>query len=162
MMSGGKSKLMGVSEAASLDDVERVNEFFNSTEIKTDLHWFTYRDTLVRAFDRGDRRLLYVENDNGDIVGALMVWCQSRVLDEGEAQIRLVAVARDYRGEGIGGLLCEHAEEFALRESQNRMIADVVASSPAVGFWKSIGYDPIKEWDTSGGRSMLTVQKTLD
>lgn len=162
MSSGGKTELMGVSEAASLDDVERINEFFNSTEIKTDLHWFTYRDTLARAFDREDRRLLYVENEEGEITGALMVWCESRVLDEGEAQIRLVAVSPDYRNDGIGSLLCEYAEEFALRESQNRMIADVVASAPAVEFWKSIGYDPIEEWETSGGRSMLTVQKSLD
>lgn len=162
MSSGRESKLLTVSEAASLNDVERINEFFNSTEIKTDLHWFTYRETLVRAFERGDRRLFYVENDKDDIVGALMVWCQSRVLDDGEAQIRLVAVSPDYRDEGIGGLLCEYAEAFALRESQDRMIADVVASSPAVEFWKSIGYDPIEEWETSGGRSMLTVQKTLD
>lgn len=162
MSSGGKSKLRGVSESESLDDVERINEFFNSTEIKTDLHWFTYRDTLVRAFDREDRRLLYVENEEGNIVGALMVWCESHVLDEGEAQIRLVAVSPNYRNDGIGSLLCEHAEAFALRESQNRMIAEVAASTPAVEFWKSIGYDAIEEWETSGGRSMITVQKTLD
>jgi ribosomal protein S18 acetylase RimI-like enzyme len=153
---------MKVSEAASIDDVERINEFFNSTEIKTDLHWFTYRDTLVRAFERDDRRLLYVENEDEEIVGALMVWCQSRVLDDGEAQIRLVAVSPDYRNEGIGALLCECAEAFAIQEAQDRMIADVVASSPAVEFWKSIGYDVIKEWETNGGRSMFTVQKTFD
>jgi GNAT superfamily N-acetyltransferase len=152
---------MKVSEATSLDGVGRINGFFNSTEIKTDLHWFTYRDTLVRAFERDDRRLLYVEDEN-EIIGALMVWCQSRVLDDGEAQIRLIAVSPNYRGEGIGALLCECAEVFALRKSQNRMIADVVSSSPAVDFWKSVGYDPVEEWETSGGRSMLTVQKTLD
>ena len=162
MSSEGRSKLQEVSEAASLNDVERINEFFNSTDIKTDLHWFTYRDTLVRAFDREDRQLLYVENDKENIVGALMVWCKSRVLEEGEAQIRLVAVSPDYRNEGVGSLLCEHAETFALQKSQNRMIADVAACSPAVEFWKSIGYDSIEEWETSSGRSMLTVQKFLD
>jgi len=162
MNSTGESKMRDVFEAAGLDDVERINEFFNSTEIKTDLHWFTYQDTLVRAFNREDRRLLYVENDEGDIIGALMIWCKSRMLDKGKAQIRLVAVSPDYRNDGIGRLLCEHAEAFAAEESQDRMIADVVSFSPAVEFWTSIGYNPIKEWETSGGRLMLTVQKTLD
>ncbi|MFC3477740.1 GNAT family N-acetyltransferase [Halobacterium litoreum] len=162
MSRGKKVKLMKVSSATSPDDVERINAFFNSTEIKTDLHWFTYRDTLDRAFEREDRQLLYVDNDDGEIIGALMVWCQSRVLDPGEAQIRLVAVSPDNRDEGLGRLLCECAEAFARRQSQDRMIADVVASAPAVEFWKSIGYDPLEEWETRGGRSMLTVQKPLD
>lgn len=161
-MSTGKRQPRKVSAAASEDDVDRVNEFFNSTEIKRDLHWFTYRDTLLRAFERDARRLLYVEGDSGNIIGALMVWCESRVLDDGEAQIRLVAVDPESRGRGIGELLCECAEAFAVRQSQDRMIADVVAGSPAVDFWHSIGYETVEEWKTDGGRSMLTVQKSLD
>lgn len=159
-MSAGKRRQRKVSAAASEDDVDRINEFFNSTAIKRDLHWFTYRDTLIRAFERDARRLLYVEED-GAIVGALMVWCESRVLDEGEAQIRLVAVDPKYRGDGIGKLLCECAEAFAIRQSQDRMIADVVSGSPAVEFWHSVGYKTIDEWETDGGRLMLTVQKSL-
>jgi ribosomal protein S18 acetylase RimI-like enzyme len=162
MSSRGKAEPGGVTEAQSLNDVERINEFLNSTEIKTDLHWFTYRDTLVRAFERADRRLLYVEDDIGEIVGSLMVWCESRVLGKGEAQIRLVAVSPDCRNSGIGSRLCEYAERFAREKSQDRMIADVVTSSEAVDFWESIGYTPVEEWETSNGRSMLTVQKPLN
>lgn len=160
-MSTGKRQQRKVSTAESEDDVDRVNQFFNSTEIKRDLHWFTYRDTLIRAFEREARRLLYVEDKHGNVVGALMVWCESRVLDDGEAQIRLVAVDPDHRGDGIGVLLCECAEAFAIRQSQDRMIADVVTGSQAVDFWHSIGYETVEEWKTDGGRAMLTVEKPL-
>ncbi len=149
-----------VTPATSIDDVERINRFFNSSEIKEDLHWFTYQDTLERAYERDDRSLLYIES-NDRIIAGLMIWCKSRVLDPGEAQIRLVAVDRDYRGRGIGSHLCECAEAFAARQSQDQVIADVVAESPAVAFWKSIGYNVIDEWNTDGGRRMLTVKKTL-
>jgi len=160
-----KSKLdrtaLPVQSASSMDDVEAINEFFNSSEIKQDLHWFTYRDTLERAFERDDRELYYVEETSGTLIGALMVWCESRVLDKGEAQIRLVAVSRVARGAGIGRYLCEEAEEFARSHGKTQMIADVVDGSPAVGFWKSLDYDVQSQWETKKGTSMLTVEKSL-
>ena len=144
-----------------MDDVEAINEFFNSSEIKQDLHWFTYRDTLKRAFERDDRELYYVEETSGMLIGALMVWCESRVLDKGKSQIRLVAVSRVARGAGIGRYLCEKAEEFARSHGKTQMIADVVDGSPAVGFWKSIDYDVQSQWETKKGTGMLTVEKSL-
>lgn len=64
----------------SPNTIDQLNEFFNSTQIKQDLHWFTHRDTLVRAFDRNNRELFYLR-PQGSIVAAAMVWCGSRVLD---------------------------------------------------------------------------------
>lgn len=144
-----------------MDDVEALNDFFNSSEIKQDLHWFTYRDTLERAFEKDDRELYHVEEASGTLIGGLMVWCESRVLDKGEAQIRLVAVSRVARGAGIGRYLCEEAEEFARSHGRTQMIADVVDGSPAVGFWKSLDYDVQSQWETKKGTSMLTVEKSL-
>ena len=160
-----KSKLdktvLPVQAASSIDDVEEVNDFFNSAEIKNELHWFTYRDTLERAFERDDRNLYYVKEKSGTLIGALMVWCESRVLEEEEAQIRLVAVSKVARGAGIGRYLCEGAERFAQQHNKKQMIADVVEDSPAVEFWKSIGYEVQSEWETKKGTPMLTVGKSL-
>jgi len=160
-----KSKLdktvLPVQAASSIDDVEEVNDFFNSAEIKNELHWFTYRDTLERAFERDDRNLYYVKEKSGTLIGALMVWCESRVLEEEEAQIRLVAVTNVARGAGIGRYLCEEAEGFAQVHEKKQMIADVVEGSPAVGFWKSIGYEVQSEWETKKGTPMLTVEKQI-
>jgi ribosomal protein S18 acetylase RimI-like enzyme len=160
-----KSKLsktvLPVQAASSIDDVEAINDFFNSPEIKNELHWFTYRDTLERAFERDDRKLYYVKEKSGTLIGALMVWCESRVLEEEEAQIRLVAVSKVARGAGIGRYLCEEAERFAQEYKKEQMIADVVDGSPAVGFWKSIGYEVQSEWETKKRTPMLTVEKPL-
>ena len=141
-------------------DVGRVNEFFNSPAIKRDLHQFTYRDTLDRAFERADRRLFYIERD-GEVVAALMVWCESRVLGDDEAQIRLVAVSPEYRGERIGRSLCERAEQFASNHGENQMSADVMADSQAVEFWKSLGYSTAQEWETDRGTEMYRVVKII-
>ena len=141
--------------------MEAINDFFNLSGIKNDLHWFTYKDTLERAYEREDRELYYIEETSGLLIGALMVWCESRVLDEHEAQIRLVAVSEVNRGVGIGHYLCEEAEKFARSHGKKQMIADVVEGSPAVGFWKSIGYEVQSEWKTKKGTRMLTVEKQL-
>lgn len=156
-----KSWIQRVSTAENLDDVESINQFFNSPKVKQGLHWFTYRDTLVRAFESENRQLMYIENDDEEIIGSLMVWCESRVLNENEAQIRLVAVLPDHREKGIGRSICTCAESFAKEKAKSRMIADVVSSSDAVQFWQAIGYEIIEEWQTNGGRKMLTMQKIL-
>lgn len=149
----------GAQQAA---DVIRMNEFFNRSAIKRDLHWFTHRDTLERAFDRDDRRLFYTVGEESDsITAALMVWCESRVLEEGEAQIRLVAVAPEYRNRCLGSILCQEAEAFARTRDQETMVADVAAASPAVDFWVTLGYTETDVWETDGGREMLRMATML-
>jgi ribosomal protein S18 acetylase RimI-like enzyme len=154
------TKPVVVEQAGNEDDVGRINEFFNLRPIKRDLHQFTYRDTLDRAFNRDDRRLFYVE-DGGVVVAALMVWCESRVLDDDEAQIRLVAVKPEHRGQGIGRTLCKRAEEFAADHGENKMSADVMAESQAVEFWESLGYTIEEEWTTDNDREMHLFSKPL-
>lgn len=151
-----------IKQTKQAAEVEQINEFLNSREIKDDLHWFTYRDTLERAFHREDRRLYYIDTESGGaIIGVLMVWCKSRVLTDKEAQIRLVAVSPEHRYSGYGSALCNQAESFARSQGQNLMIADVAMESDAVSFWKTIGYSETESWQTSNGRQMLRMEKSL-
>ena len=159
-MSESSGTSVAVERATKEEDVARINEFFNSKTIKQELHRFTYRTTLDRAYNRDDRCLFYVEND-GAIVGALMVWCKSRVLDDSEAQIRLVAVSPDHREAGIAAKLCKRAEEFATDRGQKHISADVARNSSAVEFWTSIGYEVEYEWETDGEREMYRLMKHL-
>lgn len=152
---------LSVQRIADEGDVGRVNAFFNTKAIKDELHRFTYRTTLDRAFERDDRRLFYVESD-GEIVGALMVWCESRVLDPEEGQIRLVAVHPGHRGQGIARELCEEAEAFAVASGKEKVSADVAQDSSAVEFWLSCGYEIAYEWATDNGRDMYRVEKKLN
>lgn len=151
---------MPVERVETASDVERVNAFFNRKTIKSELHRFTYSTTLERAFERDDRRLYYVEAD-GEITGALMVWCESRVLDGDEAQIRLVAVHPEHRSQGIARRLCTRAEQFATQYGKQKMSVDVARESPALEFWRSCGYSVAFVWETDGGRDMCRVEKNL-
>lgn len=150
-----------VQRVADDQEVGRVNAFFNAKAIKDELHRFTYRTTLDRALERDDRRLFYVESDE-ELVGALMVWCESRTLDLKEAQIRLVAVHPEHRGQGIARELCEEAEGFAVESGQEKVSADVAQDSSAVEFWLSCGYEIVYEWSTDSGRDMYRVEKTVN
>lgn len=149
-----------VQVASTQQEIDQVNTFFNSREVKQDLHWFTYRDTLERAVERDERELFYVTDD--DIIGALMVWYESRVLEPEEAQIRLVAVSPGYREMGIGRRLCKEAELFAAESSQELIFADVAQESLAVDFWQACGYQQDETWETKKGRAMFRMTKELE
>ncbi|WP_117592509.1 GNAT family N-acetyltransferase [Haloprofundus halophilus] len=151
-----------VLSASEPETIEFLLNFFNSPTIKKELHWFTHRATVERAFERDDRELFYTVNSGDNtIIGGLMVWCESRVLEPHEAQIRLVAVDLDYRDCGIGKQLCDAAEGFAKECEKKAMIADVAEKSPAVSFWHACGYKTQKKWSTKNGRPMLRVEKSL-
>lgn len=140
--------------------VSDLNNFFNSPQIKSELHWFTHRDTLERAADRDDRRLLYIR-PHETILAGLMVWCESRVLESHQSQIRLVAVDPDHRDYGLGAYLVSCAIDFAHSQKKREIIADVAAESPAVVFWKQIGFKKVSEYKTSGERLMYQMQKII-
>ena len=142
------------------DQLVRLNDFFNSSQIKSELHWFTHRDTLERAAARDDRRLYYF-TPYDEIIGGLMVWCESRVLEANQAQIRLVAVDPAYRGYGIGHYLVTTAIEFAQSQGKSEIIADVAAEAPAVQFWQACGFQQTDQYETNGGREMYQMHRDI-
>lgn len=149
-----------IHTASSPTEAESVLEFFNWTPIKNDLHWFTHEATIERVRERDDRRLYYI-TDGDEVIAALMIWCESRVLDSQEAQIRQVAVHPDYRGNGHGERLCRHAEQFAEEFGMTEMIADAAKNEPASAFWRAIGYRDGGTWETDNGREMIRFWKQL-
>ncbi|MDS0297780.1 GNAT family N-acetyltransferase [Halogeometricum sp. S1BR25-6] len=143
------------------DRLGQLNDFFNSPQIKSELHWFTHRDTLERAAVRNDRKLYYYRPFD-EILGGLMVWCESRVLEDHQAQIRLVAVHPAYREYGIGRYLVKSAIKFAKVWEKSTMIADVAADASAVGFWKACGFHQVDQYQTKGGREMYQMQRRIN
>jgi GNAT superfamily N-acetyltransferase len=140
--------------------VDELNEFFNSTQIKQELHWFTHRDTLARAFNRDDRELFYLR-PQGNIVAAAMVWCESRVLEANQAQIRMIATHPDYRGHGFARMLVEACNSFARSWDQTEMIADVAEEAPATEFWEASGFRITDRYTTDSGRAMLRMSRDI-
>ncbi len=145
---------------AEMNDVEGIVKFFNRPQIKKELNWFTYEKTIERAVRRSDRRV-FVQQVDGELVAALVVWCESTVLDDDEAQIRLVAVDPEYRDNKRGESLVDSAEEFAVEYGVDKVTADVGHDSPAFDFWKSMGYEKQKLWETDNGREMARMEKYL-
>lgn len=142
------------------EQLVRLNEFFNATQIKSELHWFTHRETLERAASRDDRRLYYLAPYD-EILGGLMVWCESRVLEPDQAQVRLIAVDPAYRGLGIGRYLVTTAIEFAQSHRKSEMIAEVAADAPAVCFWQACNFHQADQYETRGGRKMYRMRRDI-
>lgn len=149
-------------DEATTDDIDRIQSLYNHEQIKQELHWFTYREALERAVERDDRTIFYQSlPDEDQVVGASMVWCESRVLDDMEAQIRLIAVHPDYRNQDLGRTLVEHSEGFARQFGKNNLIAEAAADSSAIDFWAAVGFSKQNKRTTKGGREMIVMGKQL-
>lgn len=149
-------------DEATADDIDRIQSLYNHERLKQELHWFTYREALERAVERDDRTIFYRSDpDDEQVLGASMVWCESRVLSEDEAQIRLIAVHPDYRNQNLGRTLVDHSEDFARQFDKHRLIAEASADSPALSFWSAVGFSKQRKRTTDGGREMVILEKQL-
>ena len=73
--------------------------------------------------------------DNGHILGVARM--QFNTADQ--AQIRYMAVEREYEGNGIGRMLVNALEQEARNKNIGTVILD--AREPAVGFYQKLGYN---------------------
>lgn len=140
--------------------VAELNSFFNLHQIKRELHWFTHRDTLQRAFERDDRELFYIRPQEHIVAGS-MVWCESRVLEPEQAQIRLIATRPDHRHYGFARMLVDACISFAQSHGQTELIADVDKEAPATKFWKSCDFELKHTYQTDGGRAMVRMSRDI-
>lgn len=153
--------IASIISATTDSEIDRVQEFFNSDPVREELHTYTYRNVLELAVERDDRRLYYQENQQEEIISALMIWCESRVLADDEGQIRLIATHPDYRRQGFATQLTERAVAFASDWDKNRMKIEVAANEPAVDFWRDQGFRDQEYWETDNGREMITMERTI-
>lgn len=140
--------------------VKELNEFFNLSKIKQELHWFTHYDTLRRAFERENRELFYIRPLDS-VVAASMVWCESRVLESKQAQIRLIATHPNYREHGFARMLVDTCVSFAQSRDQTELIADVAEESQATRFWEACSFEMKTTYETDGGRTMIRMRRDI-
>jgi GNAT superfamily N-acetyltransferase len=91
-----------------------------------------------------------------------MFWCESRILEPDQAQIRLVAADPDYHNYGLGSYLVAKAIDFANNYRKEQIIADVAADSLAVEFWTSCGFSRVDDFYTNGGRQMIRMTRDIN
>jgi GNAT superfamily N-acetyltransferase len=107
----------------------------------------------VEAIEGGD---VWVAESEGALAGLLEV-----VPDSGKAEIRLIFVAPERMGEGIGGALWRHAEERA-RVLQSDCI-ECDADPNAVPFYERMGMEVIGQSPSGSipGRMLPRMRKVL-
>ncbi|MFC6786402.1 GNAT family N-acetyltransferase [Halobaculum halobium] len=149
-----------IATATTEEEIDEVQGLFNSNRISNELHSFTHRDNLERAVDQTERQLFYISE--GDIVvSAVMVWCESRILDEGEAQIRLLATHPDFRRQGLATRLVVESIKFASQHGKRSMKVEAAANDSASAYWRSIGFAPDSSRTTDNGRKMLMMKRPI-
>lgn len=144
----------------SYGEIDELNSFFNQNQITDELHTFTRRDNLERAFQSEARRLYYIRDDS-EIVAGLMVWSESQILDEHEAQIRLLATDPEYRRQGLATKLVEEAIEFARAHENTFIKAETSTDGVSVDFWMASGFLPHETRTTDNGREMLMLTRSI-
>ncbi|MGZ3881720.1 MAG: GNAT family N-acetyltransferase [Flavisolibacter sp.] len=65
--------------------------------------------------------------------------CVLTARQDGEVQLRQMAVRSDYRGKGIGAKILEFAESFAREKNFTTLMMH--ARDPVIGFYEKCGYE---------------------
>jgi predicted GNAT family N-acyltransferase len=81
-----------------------------------------------------DRCFHIMAMDNHKLVGVGRLQLNS----DDEAQIRYMAVEKEYEGSGIGRVIVNALEQEAINRNINSIMLD--AREPAVGFYQKLGY----------------------
>ena len=89
-------------------------------EFVRDADWEDYLNQIANVRARADRTTIIVAVDDDRLVGSATLELEGRVepeddptLEPGEAHIRMLGVAPDLRGTGVGSLLMDVCEERA-------------------------------------------------
>ncbi|MDI9601780.1 MAG: GNAT family N-acetyltransferase [Acidobacteriota bacterium] len=97
----------------------------------------------IRHAERPDREELFVAEMNGQVVGFL--WMGTLLAEFSpepvQAIVKNVSVAPERRRQGIGRLLIQHGESWAMAQGARRVRLQVtVSNSAAVALYHDLGY----------------------
>lgn len=149
-----------VADTAS-DRLEDIDDFFSNVEIPQDLYWFVRKENVERCARREDREVIYLER-NGRIIGACMVWLESKILAEDEACLRNIAVSAGERRCGYGTELLNEAVDIAEARGKDRMVTDVVAGANSHGWFGRNDFYPDDSYFTAKGNRMVVYARDLE
>lgn len=97
--------------------------------------------------------------ENGEVVGYA---CGYTLFED--AELPKIAVARECRGKGIGGLLLDTFTERAAERGAERIFLEVrISNEPALGLYKSRGFEKtrIRKRYYSDGEDALEMKREL-
>ena len=93
--------------------------------------------------------------EEAEVVGCALL----RLLPNGKARLRQMAVAHDWQGKGIGKALLEAAETIAIEK--DALFIELHARETAIGFYENAGYHPSGEPFEEVGIPHIKMEKTF-
>ena len=138
-------------------------------EFVRDSEWESYLDMIADVRGRAARTTIIVALDDGRIVGSTTLELEGRVepeddptLEPGEAHIRMLGVAPDHRGAGIGSLLMDECEARARKAGKTFVTLHTTARMTAAqSMYATRGYDRGTDRVFEDGFVLLSYSKRL-
>lgn len=138
-------------------------------EFVRDAEWETYLDMIADVRERAGRTTIIVAVDGGRIVGSATLELNERVepdddpaLEEGEAHIRMLGVASDRRGLGVGRALMDGCEARARAVGKTFVTLHTTARmASARAMYQALGYEQGEDRVFDDGFLLLSYAKRL-
>ncbi len=102
-----------------------------------------------------DNDLVLAATEDEKVIGCLLL----RLLPNGKAKLRQMAVRPDWQKKGVGKALLDAAEEIALQNEA--LFLELNARETAVAFYEAAGYHPSGEPFTEVGIPHIKMVKSL-
>lgn len=119
-------------------------------------------DDLARAsvyYSKPRRRLWVLESQEREIVAMIAIEADEN--EPGAARLRRLAVARQFRRKGVGRLLVQRTEQWALQQGFGRIALYVSELQPAAqSLYESLGYGR-KQAENYGPIAVLEMHKSF-
>ena len=132
------------------------------------VHDPTYLERIADVADRAGRTIVLVAVEERGIVGSLTLELDRRVNARDEpltlrrAHIRMLGVAPDHQGRGIGTALMRAAEDRAHRAGKQEITLHTTAPMTAAqAMYRSLGYERMADEVLPDGFVLLGYRKVL-
>jgi ribosomal protein S18 acetylase RimI-like enzyme len=134
-----------------------------------DANWEPYLHVIADVAGRAGRTTVLVALEGDRIVGSATIELEARIepdddppLAPGEAHIRMLGVAPDARGRGIGPALMEVCEARARAAGKEMMrLHTTPKMTTAQRMYESLGYSRGEDWVLPDGFVLLSYSKRL-
>jgi N-acetylglutamate synthase-like GNAT family acetyltransferase len=129
---------------AAAPDHDRVLELVKKLDHVFDVDPKKFSETFEFVLGDGDRTMVYVAEQGGDIVGYCLTTVTPLLYSNGpSAQLQEIVVDEDKRVSGVGTALVRAVEEACERMGVKQL---TVASRRAGGFYDRLGYSQQAEY----------------
>lgn len=129
----------------------------------------TYLARIADVAERAHRTEILIAAENGRILGSLTLELTTRVnadddpLEAHRAHIRMLGVAADAQGKGVGTALMREAERRAVAEGKREMTLHTTQRMTAAqALYEQLGYERMSEEVFPDGFVLLGYRKVLD